>query len=46
MKEKKEKLKNKKPPTLVGQKRKYHFPFLKKTVEAENYAEALKIINQ
>ncbi len=30
--------------TTKKQKREYHFPAIKKTVEAESYAEALKLI--
>jgi hypothetical protein len=49
MKAKKEKTKKStitnQPETAPPKRKKYHFPVLKRTVEAESYAEALKIIN-
>jgi hypothetical protein len=44
-KEKSQKSTIKKTPETARPKRKYHFPVLKRTVEAESYAEALKIVN-
>jgi len=40
-----EQLKNNKKPATARPKRRYNFPVHKRTVEAESYAEALKIIN-